>query len=151
MAARRYVPDLRAQMADSEANFLRLMKLLPKLEDLPKLEEESCFEFQLDREDGQVEVRMTVTERFRYTSTLHIEQRSATGWLQFPELLVRVYHDARLAEVVESGRRQLEGRYAYPNARMQQPDEKAQLNRFLAEWLSQCLARGRSLTDIALV
>ena len=38
--------------------------------------------------------------------------------------------------------------YSYPNAAMHQPDEKSQLNLFLGEWLSHCLACGHELVPV---
>ncbi len=59
---------------------------------------------------------------------------------------VRMYHDARMAEVVScAGVRRVEPRYAYPNERMHQPDEKAQWNRFLADWLALGIDHGHAL------
>ena len=51
---------------------------------------------------------------------------------------------ARSAEVVEyQGKRHfLRAVYDYPNTDMRQPDEKAQINRFLGEYLSLCLTHG---------
>lgn len=90
-------------------------------------------------------------ERFRYTSTVVVSQRLEDGspWLESPRLLVRLYHDARMAEVLcNRQRRQLSGRYPYPNPQMHQPDEKLQLNAFLGEWLSQCLHHGQLLEPV---
>jgi uncharacterized protein YqiB (DUF1249 family) len=57
-----------------------------------------------------------------------------------------------MAEVVcRKQRSQLRGSYRYPNRQMHQPDEKAQLNRYLSEWLSQCLAQGHTSQAVALV
>jgi uncharacterized protein YqiB (DUF1249 family) len=54
-----------------------------------------------------------------------------------------VYHDARMAEVVTFAHlRRVFPHYDYPNPAMHQPDEKAQWNRFLGEWLSHCLRHG---------
>ena len=64
-------------------------------------------------------------------------------------MTVRLYHDASLAEVVGSEvtgyqkHRYLLPRYSYPNSAMHQRDEKSQLNQFLGEVLSLCLAEGR--------
>jgi len=84
-----------------------------------------------------------VTENCPYTTTLEVRQEHSLPWLPVPQLEVRVYHDARMAEVVgaENARR-LHIRYPYPNAAMHQPDEKSQLNLFLGEWLSHCLSCG---------
>lgn len=137
---RKYVPDLRRQMAVCEANYLRLMKLLPDLDT------QDSREFQIAWRGQQVQIRLEVDERFRYTTTILISQQIEphSRWLESPQLAVRLYHDASMAEVISIKRRQqLAGRYNYPNPQMHQPDEKIQLNEYLAEWLSQCLERGR--------
>ena len=78
-----------------------------------------------------------------HTTTLCVRQEHSLPWLPVPQLEVRVYHDARMAEVVSAeNARRLHIRYPYPNAAMHQPDEKSQLNLFLGEWLSHCLACG---------
>ena len=60
-----------------------------------------------------------------------------------------MYHDARMAEVVSAEHaRRLRSIYPYPNEAMHQPDEKAQLNLFLGEWLSHCLACGHELASV---
>jgi uncharacterized protein YqiB (DUF1249 family) len=49
-----------------------------------------------------------------------------------------------MAEVVSwNGHWNTRSRYPYPNRKMYQRDEKFQLNRFLGEWLAQCLSHGR--------
>ncbi len=69
--------------------------------------------------------------------------------LPVPHLEVQVYHDARMAEVVSAEHtRRLRSIYPYPNEAMHQPDEKAQLNLFLGEWLSHCLACGHELASV---
>src|SRR5690606_2929911 len=87
-----------------------------------------------------------VVERSPYTVLLNIYQQGSTAdseWVRRPFLKVRLYHDARMAEVVDyAGIRMVLPRYAYPNNRMHQPDEKAQWNSFLAEWLSMAIGHG---------
>jgi uncharacterized protein YqiB (DUF1249 family) len=140
---KRYVPDLRAQMACCESNYHKLMRLLPDLDDCDL----RCFKVSWHQHRALVEIR--VEERFAYTSTLRVEQRNQDcPWVQMPALQVRLYHDARMAEVVcRHKRSQLQGRYSYPNDQMHQPDEKHQLNTYLSEWLSQCLAHGHCVED----
>jgi len=137
----RYKVDLKAFMADCEANYYRLLKLLPGFDDLDR--------FQL-RLPGANQVIMTldVIERTPYTSLVEICQQGTkptrlAEWLPEPSLKVRLYHDARLAEVVHcAGRRNPRPRYLYPNEDMLQPDEKAQWNRFLSEWLALAIGHG---------
>lgn len=138
MRRKKYVPDIGKQMASQEANYLRLLKLMP---DIDECDQRS---FRIQWHEHQARVELTVEERFKYTTTLRIEQSyEAQQWIKMPILQVRLYHDARMAEVVSSEhRRQLRGSYEYPNQRMRYPDEKAQLNQYLAEWLTQCLTHG---------
>jgi len=60
-------------------------------------------------------------------------------------LQVRLYHDARMAEVCVSQQiSRLQPSYHYPNAKMHHRDEKEQCNHFLGEWLRFCLVHGYS-------
>ena len=80
-------------------------------------------------------------ELTRYTALYEIRQASAQAYnyLQ-PQLLVRLYHDARLAEVCASQQiYKLKPRYDYPNKKMHHQDEKHQTNQFLNDWLVFCL------------
>ncbi|MFT6914533.1 MAG: hypothetical protein ACJAWL_000829 [Motiliproteus sp.] len=143
---KRYVPDLCAQQACGESNYAKLMRLLPGFDTV------DMHQFQISWQQHRVQVEILVEERFAYTSTVHIAQHQDADWIQMPALIVRLYHDARMAEVVCRKRRsQLRGSYPYPNAKMHQPDEKAQLNRYLSEWLNQCLAQGHTSQAVARV
>lgn len=137
---KRYVPDLSAQMASCESNYHKVMRLIPDLDDC------DLREFQISWHHHRARVEIRVEERFTYTTTLRVEQLyEDSRWIRMPALMVRLYHDARMAEVIcRKQKRQLQGSYTYPNEQMHQPDEKAQLNNYLGEWLSQCLAHGHS-------
>ena len=66
-----------------------------------------------------------------------------------PSMVIRLYHDARVAEVISSQDiQQVQPRYDYPNVQMHHPDEKEQMNLFLKEWLQLCLRLG--YVDVAL-
>lgn len=148
MKRRRYQIDLAADMAECEANYARLARLLPDCELHSRT-------FGL----GNAEMSIEVVERCPYTTTLEICQRPQTASPQLlaatalfskiaARLTVRVYHDARLAEVIAfASRRRVLPRYEYPNEAMHQPDEKSQWNRFLGEWLSHCLRHGFDLRE----
>ncbi len=132
-------------MAQCEANYWLLLKLTPGLG------AREHWQFAVEQGASSWEMRIDVTERMRYTTTLRVSREDDTGsdWLQSPQLQVRLYHDANLAEVIAwEGHRRLEAKYEYPNKRMYQADEKSQFNRFLGEWLSHCLKNGHSLDDI---
>ena len=71
-------------------------------------------------------------KRFLFSSILH------------PKMTIRLYHDARMAEVISNQDiRQVKPRYDYPNSKMHLPDEKEQINIFLKEWLQLCLKLGQ--------
>lgn len=139
MSHSRYSVDLVSQQAECEANFLRLMKLMPDLDET----NERLFAVTLA---GQIPIRiqLQVTERCPYTTMIELQQlQGVNPWTPRAQFCLRVYHDAKMVEV-ESYRRQKprEGRYEYPNGRMFHRDEKAQINSFLGEWLSHCLQHG---------
>lgn len=174
----KYKIDLVRTMADCDANFIRLLKLMPDLESYrakclrgleesgldglrlkPITEETAAFDQQsfpgFSREftlvstsyDAvDIKIRLRVVEVFRYTSTLVVEQLNTLhSLLPVPRVSVRLYHDARTAEAVDyQGHKALLAKYAVPNAKMYHQDEKRQINEFLGEWLSLCLAGGHS-------
>jgi uncharacterized protein YqiB (DUF1249 family) len=65
-------------------------------------------------------------------------------------MLIRLYHDAQSAEVVEvRNETRFKEVYEYPNPRMRARDEKAQVNRFLGEYLAMCLRYGLAAEQVA--
>ena len=137
----RYRIDLSAHMAECDANYLRLVKIAPDLDE--RLQRVLV----LIVGERHVTVRIRLLERCPYTSLIEVSQHPWLDGLSFhlpePRLTVRMYHDARSAEVVEyQTGRWFHPVYAYPNGQMRQRDEKAQINRFLAEYLSACLCHG---------
>tara|TARA_R110001583_G_scaffold12280_12_gene54681 strand:- start:3 stop:446 length:444 start_codon:yes stop_codon:yes gene_type:complete len=101
---------------------------------------------------------VTVNELTRYTSLLTFKQKAfeqkafdqtTTKAKIFskafhPRMAIRMYHDARMAEVISSQDIfQVQPRYDYPNKNMHQQDEKQQINQFLNEWLHLCLEHGQ--------
>lgn len=138
----RYRVDLVELQAACEANYARLMQLLPGMREQPQPRRVALSQ----GEQLLGVLALEVVETCPYTSTIQVRQEHCLPWLPVPQLEVRVYHDARMAEVVgaQSARR-FRGIYPYPNAAMHQPDEKTQLNVFLGEWLSHCLACGHEM------
>lgn len=146
---KKYTVDLAAQMAECEANYARIMQLMP---DMAELE---LRQFVVGVGDGKQQFRIAVTERCKYTTMVDISRQLLVGeegsrpWTAAPSFSLRVYHDARMAEVVAFNQhRQLLAKYDYPNDKMYQRDEKFQLNAFLGEWLSYCLKYGQALTPV---
>ena len=120
-----------------ERNFNRLMDLLPDL---------SCRKGRIVLAlAGQSPVRVEVLEQNPYTTTIHLYQglRGARPWISDLTMKVRIYHDARVAEVIAcQGIHSFRPFYPYPNPKMLQPYEKRRVNHFLGEWLSYCLISG---------
>ena len=100
---------------------------------------------------------VSINEVTRYTSLITFKQENLTladdiknqlphqlrNILQ-PRMSIRLYHDARMAEVISTQDiRQVKPRYDYPNRQMHQQDEKQQINQFLNEWLHLCLELGQ--------
>lgn len=141
----RYRVDLLELQASCEANYLRLMRLLPDMRELGKTRR-----IAISQGDLLLGVLvLEVLESCPYTSTVQVSQEHCLSWLPVPKMEVRVYHDARMAEVIRAeNARRFRGIYHYPNAQMHQPDEKAQLNLFLGEWLSHCQACGHELEPV---
>jgi uncharacterized protein YqiB (DUF1249 family) len=135
---RRYKMNLPAHMAECDANYLRLRKLFPDLG------ETDAAAIGVEFSGARLEVRLNVLERSPYTTLVELKQEPKVPFNRKASITIRLYHDARSAEVVEyQGRRHfLRAVYDYPNADMRQPDEKAQINRFLGEYLSFCLTHG---------
>jgi len=141
----RYRVDLLELQAACEANYVRLMRLLPDMRNDPDTRRIAMS--QGDRLLGVLV--LTVTESCPYTTTVQVRQEHCLPWLPVPKMDVRVYHDARMAEVISAeNARRFRGIYSYPNAQMHQPDEKNQLNLFLGEWLGHCLACGHELESV---
>jgi hypothetical protein len=91
--------------------------------------------------------RLDVKEDHRYTSVIELSVAPREGGTPGLNLTmtVRMYHDARVAEVVDcSGYGRFEPEYRYPNQRMLQRDEKRQINQLLGEWLDFFVRRSGS-------
>ena len=135
---KRHVPDLANFHRICETNYMGLMKLLPK----------NAFEmkgYAFNAADGLC-FHLRVLEESRFTTLLEVAQNNEN----LPQYLraylqVRLYHDARMAEVCVSQQiSRLQPSYHYPNAKMHHRDEKEQCNHFLGEWLRFCLVHGYS-------
>lgn len=145
MRERRYIIDLGRHLSVCDGNYLRLTKLMPNLgrhaEDVGLMGDRRAFHVPVGSASPAVTIE--VVECSRYTTTVALAQLSGGRGIADLSMKVRLYHDARSAEVVEfQGKRRFDSAYAYPNREMRQPDEKAQVNRFLSEFLNACLRHG---------
>ncbi len=141
-----YVPDF---LSLCERNYAQLRHLLPlsahrngshRFSSTPPSAADSQL-IQINAEEGY---RIRLLELCKFTTTIKIEHVSQTalGWLR-PQFEVRLYHDARLAEVISCQQmRRFKAVYDYPNLEMMQPDEKRQINMLLRDWLMLCQRQG---------
>ena len=137
-------------MARCEFNYLRLLRVFPRM----ALDQQRRLSLSASSDR---EVVLSVLERTPFTTLLSLEEHSCTSpnsssgarWSSPPVLTVRMYHDAKVAEVVTCDQiRNTRPVHPYPNKKMLQRDEKAQWNRFLEEWLTLCLEHA-SVTEPA--
>lgn len=132
---KKYVPHLPSILATCENNYVCMLKLLPDCDT-----RELKYEFEVNE---ALKYSIGIVDSSRYTSTLEMAQISANTpkFLQ-PKMIIRLYHDAKVAEVLEAQRTsQLKPVYEYPNLNMHQRNEKFMVNVFLAEWLHFCLTQ----------
>ncbi|PCH63108.1 MAG: hypothetical protein COC19_01655 [SAR86 cluster bacterium] len=159
MSRSQYSVDLIKQAAECDANYIRLLKLVPALQQIreqalakvtikpgsvrQKLFKFCVSEWGVNAENIEVEIR--IIEEFKYTTTVELILKPIfKQWMSKPSLLIRVYHDASTSEVISyQGHRNFLPRYSLPNAKMYHRDEKMQVNQLLGECLSQCLQTGR--------
>ncbi|WGW00794.1 DUF1249 family protein [Vibrio sp. YMD68] len=140
MINKTYHVDLAELMRVYETNYAKLNALLPinaKVGDI------RCYKA------AAMTYQLQVCEVTKYTTLVDVCQSDDVPIFPLPKMSVRLYHDARVAEVFSSehfGR--VKPRYDYPNTRMMQKDEKAQINRFLGDWLTFCLKQGISQDPI---
>jgi uncharacterized protein len=152
MEIERYSINLSEQMAVCDANYIRILKLLAGTELSGKKEIVLPSLGVSISNSLQNLVSIEIIEKFKYTSTVKINQKLNQGVskdiaqnVQYdtPEMLIRMYHDANTAEVISyQGHKYFKASYPLPNKNMYQVDEKEQQNLFLSQWLQLCLKEG---------
>ncbi len=135
------MPHLPSILATCEHNYVCMLKLLPDCDTA-----DLSYTFEAAR---GFEYKLIILESTRYTSTIEISQVTTnTPSFLRPTMTVRLYHDAKVAEVLSSQRTQsLKPVYEYPNLNMHQRNEKFMVNVFLAEWLHFCLSQRLASTE----
>ncbi|OEE07527.1 DUF1249 family protein [Vibrio cyclitrophicus] len=135
-----YHVDLAELMRVYETNYAKLNALLPVGHEVGDVR---CYQA------VNMVYQLTVNEVTKYTTLIDICQSDETPAFPLPKMSVRLYHDARVAEVCASGDfSRVKAKYDYPNTKLLQKDEKFQLNKFLGEWLTFCLKTGISRSPI---
>ncbi len=145
MSLSKYRPRLGGLINSFEVNYMLLIRLLGHLDEVG--------EFHHFLINEHLQYQLTIKEKSKYTHLVEFKQLTdedtdgaeKASLLKKPCMVIRLYHDARLAEVITTQHiRQIKPRYDYPNEAMHQPDEKRQNHQFLTQWLQLCLAQGQS-------
>jgi uncharacterized protein len=107
----------------------------------------------VSRVDGDCDLHLTVLEHAPYTTNLRLTYHfdaAEGGDVADPDLEVRVYHDARLAEVSACGRWVRHQSLEHVRAGIPaQLGERWLRNTLLNKWLDYCLERGHGFEAAA--
>ncbi|WP_407695862.1 DUF1249 domain-containing protein [Shewanella sedimentimangrovi] len=125
----RYQPDVNRFLALCGRNYALILRWLPR--DWPEGQK-------LRAQGTKGHLLLTLQENTRYTQLVEISRPlGGEPLVRDPKLLVRIYHDAKLAEVLTGQQISLlSAVYDYPNVCMYQSDEKYQVNAFLEDLLT---------------
>jgi uncharacterized protein YqiB (DUF1249 family) len=137
-----------ALMSLYESNYLRLAALCG--------DPRALSGARVSRVPDDCDLRLTVTEVSPYTTTLDLTYLFAepAGISTYPDMRVRVYHDARLAEAREwaqdwdqtgRGPHEHEALRRLRSAAERELDQRWARNTMLNKWLEYCIDRGHGL------
>ena len=122
-----------------ETNYVRFRLLCPDLANIPH--------YAVSRADGAVDLHMRVLERYKFTTTVTLTYflpNHAGRVCANPDLKIRIYHDARQAEVMSRYSKRLDSEIMVIHylTGTSELAKRWQLNRFLYKWLGYCLHQG---------
>ncbi len=139
----RYRVDLAAQQTINDLCYVLLLELLPDLDQTDN------YYFQTGEGETSTDVQVAVVDRAPYTTTIQFIYDTDSDWAPERRLRVCLYHDASMAEVVAWDKdRYWQPRYTYPNERMYQENEKAQINQFLLDTVLHCHRQGERVAAL---
>jgi len=131
-----------ALMSLYESNYLRLAALAGDLRRLP----DRC----VSRVPDDCELSLSVTERSPYTTSFDLtylfrtgEGAAESGVSTYPDMRVRIYHDARLVEAQEwATQHDHQALKALRGMAERELDQRWARNTMLNKWLEYCIDRG---------
>jgi len=132
-----------ALMSLYESNYLRLAALAGNLRELADV--------RVSRVADDCELRLSVTERSPYTTSFDLTYvfdatDTGHGVSTYPDMRVRVYHDARLVEAQEwATQHDHEGLRKLRGLAERELDQRWARNTMLNKWLEYCIDRGHGL------
>ncbi|HRX70066.1 MAG: DUF1249 domain-containing protein [Candidatus Competibacteraceae bacterium] len=129
-----------------ECNYINMRRLLPIMPPASAV--------RVSRTPGGMDLHLRVVERCRYTSELILTYQFGQEQgppVAEPDLRIRVYHDARLAEVVTAHLRYRVS-FATDPLDSRSPDRNPlcnrwRINRFLYKWLTYCWRQGHRFVE----
>ena len=130
-----------ALMSLYESNYLRLAALAGDLRRLP--------DTRVSRVADDCDLRLSVTERSPYTTSLDLTylfapaHGSDAAVATYPDMRVRIYHDARLVEAQEwASQHDHQALKALRGQAERELDQRWARNTMLNKWLEYCIDRG---------
>ncbi len=126
-----------ALMSLYESNYLRLASLTGNLRALPDVA--------VSRVPDDCELRLSVTERSPYTTSFDLTYvfQEAGGVSTYPDMRVRVYHDARRCEALDwASQHDHEALRRMRGLAERELDQRWGRNTMLNKWLEYCIDRG---------
>ena len=126
-----------ALMSLYESNYLRLAQLAGDLKNLADVGVSSA--------PDDCDLRLTVTERSPYTTSFDLTYlfRQENGVTTYPDMRVRVYHEARLVEAQEwAAQHDHEALRRLRGLAERELDQRWARNTMLNKWLEYCIDRG---------
>lgn len=130
---RRHQLDLASLHRECELNYGRIMRLIDCCEQLDTQYSIPCYQHSV--------AQFKVIEVTKFTSTLSVFlEKAGPQWLPNISLKVRIYRDARMAEVIEWCSDRTIPWALVEKKGLQSRDEKWQWNLFFSELLSQALS-----------
>ena len=127
-----------------ESNFIRLGWLIPDLKRLSGS--------MISRVPGEPALELSVVEQCRYTTTLGMTYLFGEGAasMRDPELEIRVYHDARLAEAFGTSAQPSHPRLRHLAADVsREHGRRWSCNMLLNKWLEYCAGNGHRFAQPA--
>jgi len=129
-----------------ESNYHKLLRLIPNLQALDTTA--------IGHHDENPALHLAILARDRYTLTIALSHRFKQASTHQASVTIRVYLDAKLAEVIsDHDRPAVASVYRNPGRSVEIQDYKWQLNYFLQKWLDHCLMtnyRFSSFSDCAI-
>ena len=125
-----------ALMSLYESNYLRLAELA---------DVKSLADVRVSRVADDCDLRLTVTERSPYTTSFDLTYLfpQENGVTTYPDMRVRVYHDARLVEAQEwATQHDHEALRRLRGLAERELDQRWARNTMLNKWLEYCIDRG---------